>query len=107
MPSEMMILLAILIGKDNGKQLLERPMDVTSEYMGYMYDSLVTRELLRHHRGSYQLTKPGKAAIAEFLAKHRLQAAETAEKLRQIGIEVTAEHQDKIARLLRETAGTG
>ena len=41
-PSEMVILMAIAVNKDTGKKLLTRPMDVTGEYIGYLYDSLVT-----------------------------------------------------------------
>ncbi len=107
LPSEMVILLAFLIGKDTGRNLLERPMDVTGEYMGYLNDSLVNRGLLRRRRGGYQLTDGGREAIADFLRKNRLRAADAAEKLRQIGIEVAAEHEEKIARLLKDTAGAG
>lgn len=46
-PNEMVILMAIAVGKDAGKELLTRPMDVTGEYIGYLYNSLVSRDYLK------------------------------------------------------------
>lgn len=105
LPSEMMILLAFLIGKDGGKKLLERPMDVTGEYVGYLKESLVNRGLLRRRRSGYQLTGAGREAVSEFLRKHKMRAADVAQKLQQMGIEVIAEHQKKIDKLLKGAAG--
>ena len=107
LPSEMVILLAVLIGKDASRKLLERPMDVTGEYMGYLNDSLVKRGYLRRRRAGFTLTDSGRQAIAGFLRKQGLKASAAADKLRQIGIEVTEEHRQKIDKLLREAAGTG
>ena len=49
-PGEMVILMAIAINKETGKELLTRPMDVTSEYISNLYKSLVNRGYLKKNR---------------------------------------------------------
>ena len=49
-PGEMVILIAIAGAGDFGKKILTRPMDVTGEYIGYLYDSLVRRGYLEGHQ---------------------------------------------------------
>ncbi|MBA7675898.1 hypothetical protein ES703_84137 [subsurface metagenome] len=59
-PSETTILMAVAVSKDTGKELLTRPMDVMGEYIGYLYDSLVSRGYLSGNRSrGYHLYEVG------------------------------------------------
>ena len=97
-PSQMVILMAIAVNRDAGKKLLTRPMDVTSEYIGYLYDSLVNRGYLRGNRSrGYQLTSIGREALLEFLHKNETKAKDMIKRLQQLGIEYTQE-MDKLGK---------
>jgi len=83
----MVILMAIAANKDAGKKLVNRPMDVTGEYIGYLYDSLVKRGYLKGNRlRGYQLTSTGMEMLLEFLHKNQTRAEYTIRKLQQLGI---------------------
>ncbi len=43
LPGEMIILMAIVESGELGKKLVNSPMDVTGEYIGYLCESLVRR----------------------------------------------------------------
>ena len=102
-PSEMVILMAIAVNKDTGKKLLARPMDVTSEYIGYLYDSLVKRGYLKGNRAKgYQLTMTGREALVEFLHKNETRVKDTRKRLQQLGIEINKEQEQKIDKLEQE-----
>ncbi len=91
-PSEMAILMAIASTRDCGKKLVTRPMDVVGEYIGYLYDSLVSRGYLK--RGGsreYQLTPKGKEALYEFLYKNKTRVKDTIKTLQQLGIKINME----------------
>ncbi len=91
-PSEMVILMAIAANKDTGKKLLTRPMDVTGEYIGYLFDSLVSRGYLKGNRSrGYQLTPMGRESLLEFLHKNETRAKDTIKRLQQLGIESSQE----------------
>ena len=91
-PSEMVILMAIAANKDTGKKLLIRPMDVTGEYIGYLFDSLVSRGYLKGNRSrGYQLTPMGRESLLEFLHKNETRAKDTIKRLQQLGIESSQE----------------
>ena len=91
-PSEVEILMAIAINKATGKKLLMHPMDVIGEYIGYLYDSLVSRGYLRRNRSrGYQLTSMGRGTLLEFLHENEAWAKDTIKSLRQLGIEYTQE----------------
>ena len=97
LPSEMIILLATVVNKKTGKKLLARPMDVTGEYIGYLYDSLVTRGYLRGHRSTgFQLTAIGREAILDFMKKNRSRAEDMVEGLQLLGIEMSPEQEKRI-----------
>ena len=97
-PGQMVILMAIAVNRDAGKKLLTRPMDVTSEYIGYLYDSLVNRGYLRGNRSrGYQLTSIGREALLEFLHKNETKAKDMIKRLQQLGIEYTQE-MDKLGK---------
>ena len=87
-PSEMVILMAISAIGDFGKELLTRPMDVTGEYIGYLYDSLVRRGYLTGNSSrGYQLTSKGRQALFEFLQGNKSRVTDTIKTLQQLGIE--------------------
>ena len=91
-PSEMVILMAIAGDGDSGKTLLMRPMDVISEYIGYLYDSLVKRGYIKGNgsRG-YQLTSKGREVLLEFLRRNENRVKDTIRTLQQLGIEINWE----------------
>ena len=103
LPSEMIILMAIVVNKNTGKKLLTRPMDVTGEYIGYLYNSLVSRGYLRGHRSTgYQLTAIGREAVLEFVQKNKTKAKDVVKRLQLLGIEISPEQEQKLGRLEKE-----
>ena len=97
-PSEMVILMAIAVARDSGKKLLTRPMDVTGEYIGYLYDSLVRRGYLKENGpAEYQLTSKGREALFGFLQKNKTRIKDTINTLQQLGIEIGQE-KDKLEK---------
>ena len=99
-PSEMVILMAIAVNKDAGKKLLNRPMDVTGEYIGYLYDSLVRRNYLKENSSrGYQLTTKGRESLFEFLYKNKTRVKDTIKRLQQLGIDISQEQEiDKLEK---------
>jgi predicted transcriptional regulator len=103
-PSEMVILMAITVNKDAGKKLLNRPMDVTGEYIGFLYDSLVKRGYLRENSSrGYQLTTKGRETLFEFLHENKTRVKDTIKRLQQLGIDISQEHE--IDKLEKEAIG--
>ena len=97
-PSEMVILMAIAVAGDSDKKLLNRPMDVTGEYITYLYNSLVRRGYLKGNSSrGYQLTLKGREALFEFLRKNETMVKDTVKTLQQLGIE-TGQGIDKVRR---------
>ena len=87
-PSEMVILMAIAVTRDSGEKLRNRPMDITGEYIGYLYDSLVKRGFFKWNTlKGYQLTAKGHKAIYQFLSENETKVRDTIGMLRQMGIE--------------------
>jgi len=87
--SEIALLIAIVVAGDSSNKLLMRPMDVTGEYIGYLYDSLVRRGFLKKKglRG-YQLTLKGREALFEFLLENKTRVIkDTIKTLQQLGVE--------------------
>ena len=88
-PSEMVILMAIEVARDASKKLLN-PMDVTGEYIGYLYDSLVRRGYLKGNSSrGYQLTSKGRETLFEFLHENKTRVKDTIKTLQQLGIEIS------------------
>ena len=103
LPSELVILMAIAVGKNRGKTLLSHPMDVTGEYIGYLYNSLVTRGYLKRYKSSgYQLTRVGREVISRFLNRNGAKAADVMKRLRLLGIDIDPGEEHIIARLKKE-----
>jgi predicted transcriptional regulator len=90
--SEIVLLLAIARTKNSGKKLITRPIDITGEYIGYLYDSLVKCGYLKKDKPrEYQLTTKGIEVITKFLYKNTIKAKDTIRKLQQLGVEVSPE----------------
>ena len=86
-PSEMVILMAIAVTGDSGKKILARPMDVTGEYVGYLYDSLVKRGYLNGNKSrGYVLTSMGKETLLEFMHDNKNRANEAVNALQKLSI---------------------
>jgi len=97
-PCEMVILMAIAVNKDAAKKLPARPMDITGEYIGYLYDSLVTRGYLKGNSSKgYQLTSQGRETLFEFLHENKTRVRDTIHRLKQLRIEISQEI-DKIGK---------
>ena len=106
LPSEMVILMAISINKRTGQKLLTNPLDITSEYIGYLYSSLVNRGYLKGHRSTgFQLTTIGSEVIENFIKKNRTRASDAINRLRLLGIEISPEQEGKICKLKKEAVG--
>ena len=100
LPSEMVILMAITSNKNTNQKLRTSQMDITSEYIGYLYNSLVNRGYLKGHRStSFQLTTLGREAIHNFIKKNDSKAADVVQRLRLMGIEISPEQERKICKL--------
>ena len=98
-PGELVILMAIAVTRDSGKTLLGRPMDITGEYVGYLYNSLVKRGYLEGNNSrGYQLSPKGKDALVQFLRQNKIRINDTIKTLQQLGIEKSQE----IENLARE-----
>jgi len=88
----MVILMDIARNEDSGKQLVNRPMDVISEYIGYLCDSLVSRGYLKGNRAKgYQITSMGRGTLVEFLQENETRVKDTIRKLKQLGVEYSQE----------------
>ena len=86
-PSEMIVLMAVVGTGDFSRGLLNRPMDVTGQYIGYLYDSLVKRGYLEgNNSGGYRLTSKGKETFHEFVVKNKTKVKDTMKTLKQLGI---------------------
>jgi len=102
-PSEMTILMAIAMNKGSSKKLLNRPMDVTGEYIGYLYDSLVKRGFIRKNGlNGYRLTSMGKETLLEFLHKNGIKAIDMIKRLQLLGIEIGQKSKREIDKLENE-----
>jgi len=94
-PSEMIVLMAVVGAGDFGYGLLNRPMDVTGQYIGYLYDSLVKRGYLEGNSSrGYQLTSKGKDALFEFVHKNKTKVKGTMKTLKQLGIGISQEMEE-------------
>ena len=103
LPSEMIILMAIAVNKSTDQKLLNRPMDVTGEYIGYLYNSLVSRGYLKVHRlTGYRLTPIGRETILEFIKQNKTRAKDVMKRLELLGIDTDPEQEEKIGKLEKE-----
>jgi len=101
-PSEMVILMAIASASKPGEKLLNRPLDIIGEYIGYLCSSLVNRGFLKESKpGGYMLTAKGMEVLFEFMNKNEGKTEEAERMLQQLGIDINR----KITRLERERIG--
>ncbi|MBN1176612.1 MAG: hypothetical protein JXA51_02920 [Dehalococcoidales bacterium] len=104
LPSEMIILMATVVNPKTGNKLLTSTMDVTGEYIGYLYNSLVNRGYLKYHGPSrYQLTVIGREAISDFIRKNKTKSKDIIIRLKMLGIEISPEQEHKIEKLGKES----
>lgn len=100
LPSEMIILMATVVNTKTGNKLLTLPMDITGEYIGYLYNSLVNRGYLKGHRATgYQLTVFGREAISDFIKNNKTKSKDVVKRLKMLGIEISQEQQQKIEQM--------
>ena len=100
LPSEMIILMATVVNPKTGNKLLTRPMDITGEYIGYLYNSLVNRGYLKYRSPTrYQLTVLGRETISEFIGKNGARSHDVIKRLKMLGIEISPEQEDKIEKM--------
>ena len=97
-PSEMVILMAFAASGSFGTELITRPIDVTSQYIVSLYNSLVWRGYLKRDSSEgYQLTSKGKETLIEFLRQNKNRKKDLVATLQKLGIEVSSEI-DKIEK---------
>jgi len=100
LPSEMIILMATVVNTKTGNKLLTHPMDVTSEYIGYLYNSLVNRGYLKHRSSTvYQLTPTGREAVFDFMRKNKTRSKDVVRRLELLGIEISPGQEQKIEKM--------
>ena len=96
----MVILMAIAVGKAAGKELLNRLMDVTGEYIGYLYNSLVSRNYLkRGNLNGCQLSSKGRETLLAFLQRNGIRTTDTLRRLQQLGIDIGQYTEQKMDKL--------
>ena len=82
LPSEMIILMAISISKNTGRNLLTNSLGITNEYINYLYNNLVNRGFLKGHRSTgFRLTTIGRETIQNFIREHRYNGLDINERL--------------------------
>ena len=97
LPSEMVILLAISINKSTGRKILAHSLDITNDYISYLYNSLVNRGFLKGHRATgFRLTNTGREAIQSFINEHNSKDLDIIERLRALDIEISAVREKKL-----------
>jgi len=102
LPSEIIILMTIVVDAKAGKKLLTHLLDISGEYIGYFYNSLVNRGYLKHRGANgYQLTPAGRETISGFLKKSRTLPEDIVKKLRYLGMELSSEQVHKIEKIER------
>ena len=103
LPSEMLILMAIGINGKISKKLLSLPLDISSEYIGYLYNSLVNRGYLKHRGANgYQLTAAGREVIIDSLKKNKTMTKEIVKRLQLLGMKISPDQVQKIAKMEME-----
>ena len=86
-PGEMVILMAASLPGDWGEKLLMRPTNVASEYIGYLYDSLVVRGfLMKNGFRKYSLTAKGSKALLWFMHEDKAGVKDAIATLLQLDI---------------------
>ncbi|MGD9143715.1 MAG: hypothetical protein PVG61_07710 [Dehalococcoidia bacterium] len=104
LPGEMVILIAVTMNKHTGRKLSSGPLDITSEYIGFLYNSLVKRGYIKGHPTTgFRLTALGEEVIRTFVRKNRSKDLDIVERLRLLGIELSPEQEGQILAAEKET----
>ena len=86
--SEMIILMSIALSENANKTLISRSIDVLSEYIENLYESLIKRGYMkRSHSKGYKLTNKGGETLLEFMRENWAEAEEMIAALHQLGME--------------------
>ncbi len=86
-PAEMVILMAIEVAGDSVKRLLDRPMDISGQYIANLYESLVRRGYLKREKDrGFSLTAMGREALSGFLRENEPRVRELINTLEDLGI---------------------
>jgi DNA-binding MarR family transcriptional regulator len=97
LPGEMVILMAISINKNTGRKLLAHSLDITNDYINYLFNSLVNQGFLKGHRTTgFRLTAIGREVIQSFIKEHGSKDLEVIERLRALDIEFGPEQRKEI-----------
>ncbi len=89
-PSEMVILMTIVEAGGFGRKLVNQ-LDITGEYIGYLYDSLVKRGYLKRSPQGYELTSKGREAVLDFLHANKASVRERIKTLEKLRIQISEE----------------
>jgi hypothetical protein len=104
LPSEMVILMAVTMNKHTDRKLSSGPLDITSEYISFLYNSLVKRRYLKGHPTTgFQLTALGDEVIQDFVRKNKSKDLDIVERLRLLNIELNPEQEGQIHAAEKET----
>ena len=99
LPGEVIILMAIVESGEIARKLVNSPMDVTGEYIGYLYNSLVKRGFLTGDSSTgYQLTAKGRDSLCEFLRENSNTARNVLGSLQQLCIGISSQEIEEIEK---------
>jgi len=99
LPGEIIILMAIAESGELGKKLVKSPTDVTGEYIGYLYNSLVKRGYLTGNSSrGYQFTAKGRDALFEFLRENRTIVKNMIGSLQQLDIGISSQEMEQVEK---------
>ena len=86
--SEMIILMSIALSENANKTLISRSIDVLSEYIENLYESLIKRGYMRrNHSNGYKLTNKGGETLLKFMRENWAEAEEMIAALHELGME--------------------
>ena len=87
------------MSKDSAKKIINRPMGLTGDYIGYLLDSLVRSGYLKGNGlKGYNVTPMGGEMLLEFVREREAIVQDTIRKLNQ----VLAKHTQEMNKLLKE-----
>ena len=89
-PTELAILMAITIARNNDNELDTRSTDVPGEYINRLYNSLVIRGYIKRNGSeNYLLTERGREVFFEFLRENGTRFGDATRTLQRLGIETS------------------
>ena len=89
-PTELAILMAIVIAKNSDNGLDTRSTDVPGAYIDRLYSSLVIRGYIKRNGSEkYLLTEKGREVFFEFLRENGTRLGDATRTLQRLGIETS------------------